>query len=347
MDIRLTSLAACAGCAAKLGPADLARVVSPLNGLFTASDYPDLLVGLDRPDDAAVYRISADVAVISTVDFFPPVVDSPYDFGAVAAANALSDVYAMGGDPLFAVNLVAYPDTLGLDVLSEILRGGAEKVREAGAVVVGGHTVTDQEPKYGLAVTGSVHPDRILHKGGARPGDLLILSKALGTGTITTALKHGIASEAHARAVVSSMKRLNRAASHAARAYRTHAMTDVTGFSLMGHSHEMAHLSDADLVIAFSSLCWIDGAREYADRDIFPGGMGRNRSYFEQWVSFDAPIAEPERKLLFDPQTSGGLLVAVHPDDAQSLLDELLAAGENASLIGEVRAGRGRLLIVP
>lgn len=345
MDIRLTSLAACAGCAAKLGPSDLARVVRPLNGIFTAADYPGLLVGLEQPDDAAVYQVSPEIAIISTVDFFPPVVDSPYAFGAVAAANALSDVYAMGGDPLFAVNLVAYPESLGLEVLSEILRGGAEKVREAGAVVAGGHTVTDPEPKYGLAVTGSVHPDRILHKGGAQPGDRLILTKALGTGTITTALKRGIASPAHEQAVIASMTHLNRAASHAARAYRIHAMTDVTGFSLMGHSREMANLSGTDLVISFGSLRWIDGARDYAEQDIFPGGMGRNRGYYESWVDFKAPLTEPERKLLFDPQTSGGLLIAVHPDDAQALLDDMVDAGEKAALIGEVRAGDGWLVI--
>lgn len=347
MDIRLTELAACAGCAAKLGPSDLARVVRPLNGLFAAADFPGLLVGLDQPDDAAVYQLTPELAIVSTVDFFPPVVDSPFDFGAVAAANALSDVYAMGGDPLMAVNLVAFPDTVGLDVLSEILRGGAEKVREAGAVLAGGHTITDPEPKYGLAVTGVVHPGRILHKGGALPGDRLILSKALGTGTITTALKRGIGAPAHAEAVIASMSRLNRAASQAARNYRVHAMTDVTGFGLIGHAREMASLSAADLAISFGSLRWIDGARDYADQDIFPGGMGRNRSHFEPWVDFEFRLTEPGRKLLFDPQTSGGLLMAVDAVDAHALLDDLLAAGETAAIIGEVRAGGGRLVVAP
>ena len=347
MDIRLTELAACAGCAAKLGPSDLARVVRPLNGLFAAADFPGLLVGLDQPDDAAVYQLTPELAIVSTVDFFPPVVDSPYDFGAVAAANALSDVYAMGGDPLFAVNLAAFPDTVGLEVLSEILRGGAEKVREAGAVVAGGHTITDPEPKYGLAVTGVVHPDRVLYKGGALPGDKLILSKALGTGTITTALKRGSGAPAHAEAVIASMTRLNRAASGAARSYRVHAMTDVTGFSLMGHAREMASLSAADLVFSFGSLRWIDGARDYADQDVFPGGMERNRAHFEPWVDFAAALSEPKRKLLFDPQTSGGLLIAVDAADAQSLLADLLAAGEAAAVIGEVRSGSGRLVVEP
>ncbi len=347
MSVRLTSLAACAGCAAKLGPSDLAQIVRPVGSLFNPAAFPDLLVGLDQPDDAAVYRLSPELAVISTVDFFPPVVDGPYDFGAVAAANALSDVFAMGGDPLFAVNLAAFPEGMDLSILGEILRGGAEKVREAGAVVAGGHTITDPEPKYGLAVTGIVHPDRVLHKGGALPGDILILSKALGTGTITTALKRGIASDTHRDAVVASMTHLNQTTSRAAREYRVHAMTDVTGFSLAGHGHEMAHLSAVDLVVSFGSLRWIDGARVYAEQDVFPGGMGRNRDYFGEWVAFDAPLAEDQRKLLFDPQTSGGLLMAVDPTDAPALLDQLLAAGEAASAIGEVMAGSGRLRIIP
>lgn len=347
MSVRLTSLATCAGCAAKLGPSDLAMVVRPISSLFDPAAFPNLLVGLDQPDDAAVYRLSPKLAVISTVDFFPPVVDAPYDFGAVAAANALSDVFAMGGDPLLAVNLVAYPEGLDLSILSEILRGGGEKVRESGAVIAGGHTITDPEPKYGLAVTGVVHPDRVLHKGGALPGDILILSKALGTGTITTALKRGIASDAHREAVVASMTRLNQMAGRAAREYRVHAMTDVTGFSLTGHGHEMAHLSAVDLIISFGSLRWIDGAREYADQDVFPGGMDRNRAYFSEWVDFDVPLAEEKRKLLFDPQTSGGLLMAVDPADAAALLDQLLAAGEAAAAIGEVVAGTGRLRIIP
>jgi selenide, water dikinase len=302
-------------------------------------------VGLDVPDDAAVYRVAPDRAIISTVDFFPPVVDDPYTFGAVAAANALSDVYAMGGEPLFAVNLVAYPDGFGLEMLTEILRGGAEKVREAGAVIAGGHTVTDKEPKYGLAVTGSVHPDRILRKGGAQPDDVLILTKALGTGTITTALKRGIAAPEHVDAVVASMMRLNRAASIAAREFRVHAMTDITGFGFLGHAHEMAHLSGADFDVPFGALRWIEGARTYADQDVFPGGMIRNRAYYEPWVQMDASLSEADQSLLFDPQTSGGLLIAVHPDDAPELVARLVAEGEAASVVGHVCAGMGRLNI--
>jgi selenide, water dikinase len=317
----------------------------PLNTIFNPKDFPALLVGLSAPDDSAVYQLDSERAVISTLDFFPPVVDDPYDFGAIAAANALSDVYAMGGEPLMAINLVAYPDTLGMEMLTEILRGGAEKVREAGAVIAGGHTVTDKEPKYGLAVTGLVHPQRILTKGGALPGDKLILTKPLGTGVITTALKADRADAEHVRVAVASMKRLNRYAAQLAQKYQVHALTDITGYSLLGHGHEMAHLSQANFYIQYSDLEWLPGAEAYGALEIFPGGMGRNRQYFEEWVDFGTEITEIQQSLLFDPQTSGGLLMAVASEKADALLDELLQQGENACLIGEVTSGDGRLII--
>ncbi len=279
------------------------------------------------------------------MDFFPPVVDDAYNFGAIAAANALSDIYAMGGDPLMAINLAAYPDGLDMTIFSEILRGGAEKVREAGAAIAGGHTITDKEPKYGLSVTGIVHPDKIIAKGGAHPGDRLILTKPLGTGVITTALKRDQAAADHVTAAVTSMSRLNRAASHLARRYAVHAMTDITGYALLGHTHEMAHLSHADFHIQFSALRWLPGAFEYAERDIFPGGMWRNYGYFSQWVTLDPAIPEPHQYLLYDPQTSGGLFIAVAPDQADALLADLLAAGEAAALVGSVTSGEGRLHI--
>lgn len=319
--------------------------MQPLNGIFPPTEYPALLVGLSAPDDAAVYRLNPDQAIISTVDFFPPVVDDPYDFGAIAAANALSDIYAMGGEPIMAINLVAYPDGLGLPLLTEILRGGAEKVREAGAVIAGGHTVTDKEPKYGLAVTGTVHPDRIIAKGGARPGDQLILTKPLGSGVITTALKRGLARPDHVASAVNIMSRLNRAASRLAVAAQVHAMTDITGYSLLGHAHEMAHLGGVDFVFRFDSLPWMDGAMAYAEQDMFPGGMGRNRDYFSTWVTFDSAISEAEQNLLFDPQTSGGLLMAVSPEKASALLDQLLQHDESARLVGSVEPGDGHLLV--
>lgn len=292
-----------------------------------------------------MYRLDAERAVISTVDFFPPVVDDPYDFGAIAAANALSDIYAMGGEPIFAVNLVAYPDGYGLDILTDILRGGAEKVREAGAAIAGGHTVTDKEPKYGLAVTGIIHPERIITKGGALPGDQLVLTKPLGVGVITTALKNGQAAPEHVSAAVASMSRLNRDASRLAQQFGVRAMTDVTGYSLLGHGHEMAHLSQVNFRISFGALHWLPGAVLYGQQDIFPGGMRRNLDYFEQWVRFDGNFAEYERNLLFDPQTSGGLLMAVPAENLAALMQQLRQAGITASHTGMVEAGDGRIIV--
>ncbi len=319
--------------------------MQPLNGIFPPDNFPSLLVGIDKPDDAAVYRISAEQAIISTMDFFPPVVDEPYDFGAIAAANALSDIYAMGGDPVMAINLVAYPDGYGLPLLTEILRGGAEKVLEAGIVIAGGHTVTDKEPKYGLAVTGVVHPDALITKGGARAGDQLILTKPLGSGVITTALKNQQADEVHVAAAVAVMARLNRESARLAREINVHAMTDITGYGLTGHAYEMAAASGVTLRIAYSSLRWLPGAEVYALQDLFPGGKGNNRRYFEQWVRFDDDFEDYQEDLLFDPQTSGGLLIAVSPDRAQALIEDVIAAGDEAAIIGEVRDGLPGLII--
>lgn len=321
-------------------------MLRPLHGLFPTEDYPALLVGLAEPDDAAVYQVADDRAIISTVDFFPPVVDDPYAFGAIAAANALSDVYAMGGDVLFAINLAAFPDGLGLPLLTDILRGGAEKVREAGAVIAGGHTITDKEPKYGLAVTGSVHPQRILPKGGARPGDRLILTKALGTGTITTAHKRGIVEPDVLAAAVASMSRLNKTASELARRYPVHAMTDITGYALIGHAHEMAHLSGLTLAFDYAALCWLPGAQSLAAADVFPGGMHRNAAHYAQWTTVTAALTDGEIGLLYDPQTSGGLLIAVEAAAADALLADLLEAGEAAALIGEAVSGTAGGLVI-
>lgn len=303
-------------------------------------------MGLAQPDDSAVYKLDDSRALISTMDFFPPVVDTPYEFGAIAAANALSDVYAMGGEPLMAINLVAFPDGLDHGILSEILRGGAEKVREAGAVVSGGHTVADKEPKYGLSVTGMVHPERILTKGGAKPGDRLILTKALGTGVITTALKNGRAEDAHIVEAVRSMSRLNRDAAQAAQEIGVHAMTDVTGYSLLGHGYEMAVASDASLVFDYDQLVWLSGAIEYAEQDVFPGGTWRNQDYFKQWVRFDGIFSEEAEGLLYDPQTSGGLLIAVAAERAQDLCDLIVERGDHsARIIGEVSSLDERIVV--
>lgn len=319
--------------------------MQPLTGLFQPENYPDLLVGLTAPDDSAVYRLNSEQAIISTMDFFPPVVDDPYAFGAIAAANALSDVYAMGGEPLMAINLVAFPDGLGLELLSEILRGGAEKVRESGAVIAGGHTVTDKEPKYGLAVTGMVHPDKIISKSGAHSGDKLILTKPLGSGVITTALKNGKAEPEHVATAVASMSRLNRNAARIAQQFGVHAMTDITGYALLGHAHEMAHLSNVDFHFQYASIPWLPGARQYAEQELFAGGMFRNMEYFTEWVNFAEPIQEVERLLLYDPQTSGGLLMAVPAEQSHALCNALAAVGDESGVIGEVAPGNGKIIV--
>lgn len=321
----------------------MAQVLLPLSGMFQPKDYPALLVGLAEPDDAAIYRLDDQQAIISTVDFFPPVVDDPYSYGAIAATNALSDVYAMGGRPIMAINLAAFPDYLDRNILSEILRGGADKVKESGAVIAGGHTVTDQEPKYGLAVTGLVHPNQIVTKGGAKPGDQLILTKALGTGVITTALKRGIADSDDVTSAIQSMTRLNRNASQLATQFGCHGMTDITGYSLLGHSHEMAHLGNVDFHIHVSNLNWLSGALKYASLNIFPGGQQRNRDYFAKWVNFESTLLEIFQNLLFDPQTSGGLLISASPESARQLCSALVEQGEPATIIGYVTDGTGRI----
>ncbi|MBI5350792.1 MAG: selenide, water dikinase SelD [Chloroflexi bacterium] len=253
--------------------------------MFQAKNYPALLVGLAAPDDAAVYQLNELQAIISTVDFFPPVVDESYEFGAIAAANALSDVYAMGA-------------------------------------VAGGHTVTDKEPKYGLAVTGIVHPNHIFTKGGARAGDIIILTKPLGTGTITTAIKRGLCDAADARGCIDSMMKLNRDASRAAKKLgeAVHAVTDITGFGLLGHAHEMAHLSECAIRFNFESLPWLSGAQNYARQLIFPGGAERNEAFYSQWVTFERGLESWEQRLMFDPQTSGGLLLAIDAARAEEFL---------------------------
>jgi len=324
-----------------MGPEDLAEVLSLIEGIFKSDDFPGLLVGLGEADDAAVYRIDDEHAIIQTLDFFPPVVDDPYTYGAVAAANAMSDVYAMGGEVLFALNVAAFPKWLDREVVGTILRGGAEKVREAGGVIAGGHTIDDEEPKYGMTVTGMVHPDHILTKGGAGPGDAIVLTKPLGTGLITTVLRGGVADEAHVKGAVESMLRLNRDASRAAQAAGVHAATDVTGFSLLGHGLEMAELSGSQLRISLGDLPILDGTRHYADEWLFPAGSHTNRAYFGPRVKFAEHISEEEQLMLFTPETSGGLLLAVASDRLDSLLDELRRRDQPAWVIGDAAEGEG------
>jgi selenide,water dikinase len=311
-ELKLTALSHGAGCACKLSPADL----HPLLREMPVPSDPDVLVGLDTADDAAVYRVSDDVAVVTTVDFFTPIVDDPFDFGRIAAANALSDVYAMGGTPVTALNLVAYSlDELGGDVLREILRGGAEVAREAGVAVVGGHSIDDREPKYGMAVTGVVHPERLLRNSTASAGHDLFLSKPVGGGVVSTAAKRGLAHDGLIADAVEVMTTLNRNASSAALAAGASAVTDVTGFGLLGHLHEMAAASGVAAVVDASSVPSIAGVLELLGNKEAPiaGGSRRNRAWVEEWVSWDDSVPESRRWLLCDAMTSGGLLVAAPP----------------------------------
>jgi selenide,water dikinase len=320
----------------------LAHVLQPLTDIFGVAPA-DLLVGLGHADDAAVYRLSDEQAIVATTDFFPPVVDDPFAFGAIAAANALSDIYAMGGMPLFCLNLVGWPSDLDAKILGEILRGGAEKVREAGAIIAGGHSVTDAEPKYGLAAIGTVHPARVLTKGGARAGDALLLTKPLGTGVITTAGKAEAASAEDLTAAIASMTALNAPAAGVLRAHveSIHACTDITGYSLLGHAWEMAEQSGVALRFELASLSWLPGTRGYAEAGYVPGGTRRNLAALATHVTFGEGIAEVDHLLLCDPQTSGGLLTAIAPDAVDAILAALVAAGVPARRIGDVIPGEG------
>ena len=339
--VRLTALASCAGCAAKAGMATLAQVLRPITDTFDPAKFPDLLIGLEGPDDAAVYRLTDDLAIVQTVDFFPPVVDDPYTFGAIAAANAMSDVYAMGGDVLMALNIAAFPQDLDPAILARIFHGGAEKVSEAGGVIAGGHTVYDVEPKYGLAVTGVIHPRRVFAKAGAQPGDALVLTKPLGTGLLLTAARDDRDPADHAAAAIASMLTLNRHASHLAREAHAHAMTDVTGFGLLGHAREMASRSGMRFVIESSRVPAFPGALEYAASGIVTGGANRNREGLAGHVEIAAGIDPAIEALLFDPQTSGGLLIALPPAAAEAMVARLHADTLPGAIVGRVETGVG------
>ena len=331
-----------------MGAEALAHVLQPLTTVFGDAN-PNLLIGLGAADDAAVYRLNDEQAVVATVDFFPPIVDDPAAFGAIAAANALSDLYAMGATPLFALNLVAFPDNLDQAILSEILRGGAEKVREAGAIIAGGHTITDDEPKYGLAAIGVAHPAHIFTKGGARAGDALILTKPLGTGVISTALKNGADDPTFAArlaAATASMTTLNGAAARALASLGAdlRACTDITGFGLLGHALEMARLSGCALRLDLSAIPWLDGARDYAAAGFVPGGTGRNLNAVAAQTTYGADVTDVDRALLCDPQTSGGLFAAIAPERLPDALAALAQAGVSANVVGQAQAGSGLIV---
>jgi selenide,water dikinase len=319
----------------------LAAVLQPIQNRFPAARYPDVLVGLAQPDDSAVYRLNETQAIVSTVDFFTPVVDDAYSYGAVAAANALSDVYAMGGEVLFALNIAALPEDLPADIVSEIFRGGADKVAEAGAAIIGGHTVKDVEPKYGLAVTGIIDPRELTVKGGAQPGDALILTKPLGTGVITTALKQDKADDTHVALAVESMARLNRNAARAVKRFEPRGGTDITGFGLLGHALEMSQQAGAQFAFHFDQLPFLPGALTLGSEWIFPSGASANMAHVSAHVAFANTIADWERMMVYDPETSGGLLLPIAADHANAAVNAIKAAGSEAWVVGEVRSGAG------
>ena len=316
-------------------------MLRPLSELFPAASHPRLLVGLELADDAAVYRLNDEQALVQTADFFAPVVDDPWTYGAIAAVNAMSDVWAMGGEVVLALNLAALPEDLPAEVVAAIFRGGAEKVAEAGGIIAGGHTVYDPEPKYGLAVTGLVHPDRVITKAGARPGDALFLTKPLGSGLIVTAAKNDKAASGALEDAIDWMLRPNRHPSHIAAAVGVHAMTDITGFGLLGHADELARLSGVGLRLVGDRLPVLDGAREAIAAGVSTGGAARNRAYVEPRVRLGAGATDDLLELLLDPQTSGGLLIAVAPDGADDLAGRFAADGLDCWRIGEVVEGAG------
>jgi selenide, water dikinase len=327
--IRLTQFARCAGCAAKMGPGDLAAALAPLE---RRSD-PRILVGRETFDDAGVWQLTPELALVQTLDFFAPIVDDPYDFGRVAATNALSDVFAMGGEPITAMNIVGFPvGQLPLSVLTDMLRGGQDAVHEAGAHIVGGHTITDEELKYGLSVTGTIHPQRILTNAAAKPGDALVLTKAIGTGILSTAAKRGALGRNEQAALVKSMTTLNAAASRAAVAMDLHCATDVTGFGLLGHASHVARASNVTLVIDVNKVPLLPGARDALAAGALTGGAARNDLYLEPLVNWGRTTTE-ERAFLVDPQTSGGLLVAVPAEKLAAYLGRV----DGAVQIGDVR----------
>jgi selenide,water dikinase len=297
-------------------------------------EHPDLIVGTDTSDDAGVFRLRKDLAIVNTVDFFTPIVDDPYVFGQIAAANALSDIYAMGADPVTALNIVAFPKgTLDLEVLGEILKGGAERARAAGAVVVGGHSIIDQELKYGMAVTGAIHPARVIRNVGVREGDALVLTKRLGTGIITTALKRRKAPAASVRAAVASMISLNKTASGVMRKFRVHACSDVTGYGLLGHAYEMADGSGVTVVLESAKLPLLPGVARLAARGYLTGGCKRNRTFLDGKIAVAPSVSKDLEEIAFDPQTSGGLLIALPKEAAPRLVKALRAARVAAATI--------------
>ena len=331
-EVKLTKLAGCAGCGAKLGAGTLAQM---LEGFQTHFD-PELLVGYDKSDDASVYRLSPHRALIQTTDFFPPIVDDPFLYGQIAAANALSDVYAMGGEPKLALNILCVPESMDQSTVREILRGGYDKAYEAGAIITGGHTIHSPEPIYGLAVTGFVHPDKVLTNSDARPGDVLILTKPLGVGVLTTAAKAELVEPPVLARLYRQMSTLNKCARDVMTDFSVHSCTDVTGFGLLGHSLEMAQGSDCSIHLRLGSLPFHPEALPLAEMGFVPAGAYRNRDFAQKSVKSLSPLPRALEDLLYDPQTSGGLLFALPEKEAEACLDRLRRVCPQAAAVGYV-----------
>lgn len=331
-EVKLTKLASCAGCGAKVGAGTLVKM---LEGFQTHYD-PKLIVGYDKSDDASVYVIDEDTALVQTTDFFPPIVDDPFLYGQIAAANALSDVYAMGGEPKLALNIMCLADSMDKRTVQEILRGGYAKAYEAGAIITGGHTIQGAEPIYGLAVSGFVHPEKVLTNSGTKPGDVLILTKPLGIGILTTAAKADLVEKALLDRIYHQMATLNKAARDIMVKYPVHSCTDITGFALLGHGFEMAQGSGCTLHIKTKEVPFHAEAYEFAEMGFVPAGAYRNRNYAEAGVCVFGDVTRAMQDILYDPQTSGGLLMAVPGDEAQACLNELQTAIPDAAIIGYV-----------
>ena len=331
-EVKLTKLASCAGCGAKVGAGTLVHL---LEGFRTHSDSR-LLVGYDKSDDASVYYLDENTALVQTTDFFPPIVDDPFLYGQIAAANAISDVYAMGGEPKLALNILCLPESMTAEMVQELLRGGYDKAYEAGAIITGGHTIHGAEPIYGLAVSGFVHPKKVLTNSGAKPGDVLILTKPLGVGVLTTAAKAGLVPDNVMQRIYRQMATLNKAARDIMVRYRVHSCTDITGFALLGHSFEMAQGSGCTIHIQSKNVPFHQEAWEFADMGFLPAGAYRNRDYAESGVTVRGCVSRTMQDLLYDPQTSGGLLMAVAAADAESCLKELQEVIPCAEAVGYV-----------
>lgn len=334
--IKLTTLTTKGGCGCKIGPSDLAQVIRMLPPAVPNSN---VLVGLETSDDAGVYRLTDDLAIVQTLDFFTPIVDDPYSFGQIAAANAISDIYAMGGKPITALNIVAFPiSKLDKSILADILRGAADKLAEANVALIGGHSIDDKEPKFGLAVTGMIHPEKVRANSHAKVGDKLILTKPIGVGILSSAIKNGLLQNDEIERVTKVMATLNKVAAEIMEPYEIHACTDVTGFGLLGHASEMAKGSNVGLRINKSDVLVLPRVREIAEMGIIPGGTKNNYAHLQDVVTFPEKMDQVDQWILCDAVTSGGLLISVAEEKADELLTELINAGVEASIIGEVIA---------